>query len=256
MVRENTLKRKLQNGETVLGPFMNCSYGAFVEIVGLAGFDYAIIDMEHGPLSVQTAEDLCRAAQGVGLSPIVRIRKNDGPQIQRALDIGSAGVQVPQIETKADAEAVVRGAKYVPYGMRGLSFYTRAGDYTMFGVQGYTDKLNDEQVVIVHVEGKRGLDNLDEIITVPHIDVIFLGPYDISQSFGIPGQVNDPRVVEGMEVATKKIRAAGKAAGTFAGDVATAKRWIDAGIQYISLGVDVGIFAKACRDLVEGVRGK
>lgn len=256
MVRENTLKRKLQNGETVIGPFMNCSYGAFIEIVGLAGFDFAIVDMEHGPLSVQTAEDLCRAAQGVGLSPIVRVRKNDGPQIQRALDIGSAGVQVPQIETKADAEAVVRGAKYVPYGMRGLSFYTRAGDYTMFGVQGYTDKLNEEQVVIVHVEGKRGLDNLDEIITVPHIDVIFLGPYDLSQSFGIPGQVNDPRVVQGMETATQKIRAAGKAAGTFAGDVATARRWIDVGVQYVSLGVDVGIFAQACRQLVEGVKGK
>jgi 2-keto-3-deoxy-L-rhamnonate aldolase RhmA len=254
-MHENLLKRKLQKGEVVLGPFMNCSYGAFVEVVGLAGFDFAIIDMEHGPLSVQTAEDLCRAAQGVGMSPIVRIRKNDGPQIQRALDIGSAGVQVPQIETRADAEAVVRGAKYAPLGMRGLSFYTRAGDFTMFGIKGYTDLLNEEQIVIIHIEGKRGLENLDEIITVPHIDVIFLGPYDLSQSFGIPGQVNDPRVIEGMEVATAKIRAAGKAAGTFAGDIDAARRWIRAGIQYISLGVDVGIFAKACRDLVQGVKG-
>ena len=84
----NALKEKLSRGETVFGPFMNCSYGAFIEIVGLAGFDFAIIDMEHGPLSVETAEDLCRAAQGVGLDPIVRVRKNDAPQIQRALDIG------------------------------------------------------------------------------------------------------------------------------------------------------------------------
>lgn len=254
-MRENALKRKLQRGEVVIGPFMNCSYPAFIEIVGLAGFDYAIIDMEHGPLEVETAEDLCRAAQGVGLDPIVRVRKNDAPQIQRALDIGSAGVQVPQIETKADAEAVVRAAKYQPLGMRGVSFFTRAGDYTVFGLSGITERLNAEQMVVVHVEGKRGLDNLEDILTVPHIDVIFLGPYDLSQSFGVPGQINDPRVVKGMEEATAKIRAAGKWAGTFAGDAEAAKRWINVGVQYISLSVDVGIFARACRSLVEQVRG-
>ena len=128
-------------------------------------------------------------------------------------------------------------------------------DYTIHGLSGITDRLNAEQIVIVHVEGVTGLQNLDAIIAVPHIDVVFLGPYDLSQSFGIPGQVNDPRVVQGMEEATKKIRAAGKAAGTYAGDADTAKRWIDAGVQYISLGVDVGIFANACRDLVQQVRG-
>jgi len=253
-MRENQLKRKLQRGEMVIGPFLNCSYGAYIEIVGMAGFDFAIIDMEHGPLEVQTAEELCRAGIAGGLSPIVRVRKNDAPQIQRALDIGSAGVQVPQIEVKADAEAVVRAAKYQPLGMRGLSFYTRSGDYTLNGIAGYTDYLNAEQVVIVHVEGKRGLENLDEIISVPYIDVIFLGPYDLSQSYGIPGQVNDPRVVKGMEVAVAKIRASGKFAGTFAADPATAKRWAKVGVQYMSLGVDVGIFAKACRSIVEEVR--
>lgn len=254
-MRENQLKAKLSRGEVVLGPFMNCAYPAFIEIVALAGFDYAIIDMEHGPLSVETAEDLCRTGQGAGLSPIVRIRKNDGPQIQRALDVGSAGVQIPQIENRADAVAAVRGAKYQPWGMRGLSLYTRAGDYTALGLEGITDRLNQEQIVIVHVEGKTGLENLDEILEVEHLDVIFLGPFDISQSYGIPGQVNDPRVVQGMVEATRKIRDAGKWAGTFAGDVATAKRWIDAGVQYISLGVDVGIFANACKALVQGVRG-
>lgn len=254
-MKVNELKRKLQRGETVIGPFMCASHGSFVEVVGLAGFDFAIIDMEHGPLEVQTVEELCRTAHGANLTPIVRVRKNDGPQIQRALDIGSGGVQVPQIETRADAEAAVRGAKYQPWGMRGLSFYTRAGDYTLNGVAGLTDKLNEEQMLIVHVEGKRGLENLDEIIQVPHIDVIFLGPYDLSQSFGIPGQVDDPRVVKGMEEATKKIRAAGKVTGTFAADVKRAKRWMDVGIQYISISVDVGIFAEACQGLVAKLRG-
>ena len=250
-MRANELKRKIERGETVLGPFMNCCDPSFIEIVGLAGFDFAIVDMEHGPLSVETAADLCRAGQRAGLDPIVRVRKNDAPQIQRALDIGSAGVQVPQIETREQAEAVVRAAKYAPLGMRGISLYTRAGDYTVNGLAGITDQLNSEQLVIIHIEGVRGLENLDDIVTVPHIDIIFLGPYDLSQSFGIPGQVNDPRVVNGMKEAVVKIRAAGKAAGTFAGDTDTAKRWIDLGVQYMSLGVDVGMFADACRSTLD-----
>lgn len=254
-MRVNQLKRKLAAGEVVYGPFMNCRHGSFIEIVGLAGFDFAIVDMEHGPLSTETAEDLCRAGQLVGLDPIVRVRKNDPPQIQRALDIGSAGVQVPQIETREQAEAVVRAAKYAPLGMRGISLFTRAGDYVVHGTEGLTDGLNAEQIVIIHIEGVRGLENLQEIVTVPHIDVIFLGPYDLSQSYGIPGQVNDPRVVAGMEKAVKQIRAAGKAAGTFAADAATARRWADVGVQYMSVGVDVGIFANACNDLMRQLKG-
>jgi len=254
-MRKNNLKQKLQSGQVVIGPFVNCSYPAMIEIVGLAGFDFAIIDMEHGPLSVETAEDLCRAGQLAGLDPIVRVSGNQAPEIQRALDIGSAGVQIPQIETRAGAEAAVRAARYAPLGMRGMSFFTRAGDYTVFGTEGLTDGLNTEQLVIIHIEGVLGLENLDEIIGVPGLDVIFLGPYDLSQSFGIPGQVNDPRVVQGMEQAVRKIRAAGKAAGTFAADTRTAQQWIDAGVQYLSLSVDVGIFAAACRNLVAEVKG-
>ncbi len=252
-MRENQLKRKLKRGEVVLGPFINCAYPALIEICGHAGFDFAIIDLEHGALHTLVAEDLCRAADCVGLAPVVRVRKNDAPQIQRALDIGSAGVQVPQIETKADAEAVVRGAKYSPLGARGLSFYTRAGVYSAAGTQ-ITDQLNEESLTVVHVEGKRGVDNVEQIISVPHIDVIFIGPYDLSQSLGIPGQVRDPLVIELMSQCITLIRNAGKAAGTFADTPEIAKQWIDAGVQYVALGVDVGIFLRACEALVKAVR--
>ena len=252
-IRENQLKQKLNRGEVVIGPFMNCAYPAFIEICGHAGFDFAIIDMEHGPLNTLVAEDLCRAADCAEISPIIRIRQNDAPQIQRALDIGSAGVQVPQIETQADAEAVVRGAKYSPLGSRGLSFATRAGFYTAAGTQ-ITDQLNKESLVIVHIEGKRGIDNIEAIVSVPHIDVIFLGPYDLSQSLGIPGQVRDSRVLDLMKTAVNTIRKAGKAAGTFADNPEIAKQWIDAGVQYIGLGVDVAIFLRACETLVKAVR--
>ncbi|MEB3180898.1 MAG: aldolase/citrate lyase family protein [Nostocaceae cyanobacterium] len=252
-MRENQLKQKLKRGEVVIGPFMNCAYPAFIEICGHAGFDFAVIDMEHGALHTLVAEDLCRAADCVGLAPVVRVRKNDAPQIQRALDIGSAGVQVPQIETKEDAEACVKASKYSPLGARGLSFGTRAGMYTSAGTQ-ITDQLNAESLVVIHVEGIRGVENLAEIVSVPHIDVIFLGPYDLSQSLGIPGQVRDPRVIDLMQQCISIIRSTGKAVGTFTDNPETAKQWIDAGIQYIGLGMDVSIFYRACTELVQAVR--
>ena len=253
LMGKNHVKQKLQQGEVVIGPFMNCAYPAFIEICGHAGFDFAVIDMEHGALHTLAAEDLCRAADCVGLSAIVRVRKNDPPQIQRALDIGSAGVQVPQIETKTEAEAVIRSAKYHPLGSRGLSLNTRAGMYTAAGTE-IIDKLNAESLVVVHVEGKRGVDNIEEIVSVPHIDVVFLGPYDLSQSLGIPGQVRDTRVIELMKQCVTKIRNAQKAVGTFADNPETAKLWIDAGVQYIALGVDVAIFLRACQALVKAVK--
>ena len=252
---KNKLKQKLKNGEVVLGLFMNCAYPAFIEICGLVGFDFAVIDLEHGPLNILVAEDLCRAADCVGIAPVVRVSKNDTAQIQRALDIGSAGVQVPQVETKRDAEIVIQSAKYNPIGCRGLSFGTRAGIYTSGG-SNITNELNEESLVVVHVEGKKGIENLEQIVTVPEIDVIFLGPYDLSQSLGIPGQVNDVRVIELMEKAVKTIRSSGKVAGTFTNNSEDAKKWIDCKVQYIGLGVDVSIFLQGCQALVKGVRAE
>ena len=251
-MRKNYLKEKLKQGKFVLGVFVNCAYPAFVEVCGYAGFEFVVIDLEHSPLHVLAAEDLCRAADCVEMAAMVRVRKNDASQIQRALDIGSAGVQVPQIETALEAQGVVNAAKYSPIGSRGLSFNTRAGNYTAAGTD-ITNRLNDQSLVVIHVEGTRGVENLPEIVQVPHIDVIFLGPYDLSQSLGIPGQVNDPRVVDLMKESIALIRSAGKAAGTFADTPERAKFWKAAGVQYVTLGVDVAIFLQACRQLVEAV---
>jgi len=250
----NRLKAQLAAGEVALGPFVNLSAGALIEIAASAGFDFVILDTEHGPLDVGKAEDLCRVAQGVGITPIVRVRDNDPTQILRALDIGAGGVQVPQICTVQDAEATVRAAKYAPLGMRGVSPYTRAARYFAEGARIF-DRLNAEQMVIVHVEGAEGLENLDGIIGVPGLDVIFLGPYDLSQSLGIPGQIQDPRVVDRMREATEKITAAGLTVGTFADTPEAARRWSEAGVQYVSLSVDTGIYLRGCRSMVQEARG-
>ena len=250
---ENKLKQKLKNGEVALGPFVNLASGALIEIAAYAGFDFVILDTEHGPLDIPSVEDLCRTARGADITPVVRVRENDPPQILRALDIGADGVQVPQICAGSDAEAVVHAAKYAPLGMRGVSPYTRAARYFSEGPKIF-ERLNAESMILVHVEGVEGLENLDEIVSVPGLDVIFLGPYDLSQSLGIPGEVSDPRVVDRMRDAARVINDAGLTVGTFADGPEAARRWIDAGVRYVSLSVDTGIYLRGCRSILEGLR--
>ncbi len=252
------LKKKLQAGKTVIGPFVIVPSCTLVETLGYAGMDFCILDSEHGPLSMETCMDLVIAAQGAGVAPIIRVGGNDERLILRALDLGSEGVQVPQINVKADAERVVHSAKYAPLGERGLSVFTRAGNYYKdagaAGGKNHTDRQNDETAVVVHIEGKRGLDNLDEIMEVPGIDVLFLGPYDISQSLGVPGQVRSPKVERALKAAAGKARKQGRAVGSYARDVEMGKWLLDMGVQYLSVNVDATIYMQACEGIAKGLR--
>jgi 4-hydroxy-2-oxoheptanedioate aldolase len=251
---EGRLKKKLQAGEVVIGPFCIIPSMPMVESLGHAGMDFLIIDTEHGPIGLESAQDMCIAADAAGVAPIIRVGGIDEWMILRALDIGSAGVQVPQINTADDANAVVHAAKYDPAGQRGLSIFTRAGDYFANDGEGHTDRQNEETTVVVHIEGQTGLDNLDEIMTVDGIDVLFLGPYDISQSLGIPGQVRDKKVEDALRKAAADARSQGRAVGSYAKDVDMGKWLLDIGVQYLSINVDATIYMQACRSIVEDLR--
>lgn len=241
------LRRRLREGHVVVGPFMKFGDAAAAEIMGLAGFDYVIIDLEHGPLSVETAQGLVRAARLAGAAPVIRVAANAGPDILRALDIGAEGVQVPHVDSAEAAEQAVRYARYHPEGERGVCRYVRAAGYSSEDRFRYFARANEETCVVLHIEGREGVERLEEILTVPGVDVVFLGPYDLSQSLGVPGQVRHPAVIERMQEAVRRARAAGVAVGTFADDVTVAREWVMLGVQYISYSVDVGILYEACR---------
>lgn len=213
-----SLKQRLSAGETVFGCFINTPAGGLIEIMGQAGLDFVVLDTEHGPLSIETCEVLLRAADNVGVAGIIRILSNDPTLAQRALDIGAIGVQVPQIESKADAELAIRGAKYEPQGVRGLSYFLRAADYGALQ-KGFTEQANRETMVIIHIEGKKGVEAIDEVLTVKGLDVIFIGPYDLSQSVGVPGQVTHPKVLELMQTVAEKAKRADVTLGAFAKDI-------------------------------------
>lgn len=248
---EHTLRERLADGETVLGTFQSIPSPVVAEIVALAGMDFVVLDQEHGPLTAESALTCCLAAERAGASPVVRVRANAEGEIQRALDVGADAVEVPQVETREDAAAAAAAARFAPVGARGLSPYVRAGDYD--GGDAYTDQQNERTTLIVHVEGERGVENLDDIVSVDGIDVVFLGPYDLSQSLGIAGQVRDERVESVMADAVERVAEAGKHVGTYADDPAMARRWIDVGVQFVALYADAPLLLEAFTDLQNAV---
>lgn len=251
---ENNLKRTLNEGKVVFGPFMKFTDPAAVEIMGFAGFDFVIIDTEHGPISIETAQNLIRAAEAVNITPIIRVGSNDEILILRALDIGAQGIEIPQINSRSDAVRAVKSVKYSPLGERGVCRYVRAANYSSMDKFKYFESANTETMIIAHIEGIQGINNLDEILSVSEIDVVFIGPYDLSQSLGIPGQVNHPLVVGKMKQVVTKCRENNIQVGTFADDIQTAKKWISLGVQYMSFSVDVGILYEVSKQIVEKLK--
>jgi len=253
---KNYLKKALQDGETIFGPFLKFTDPAAVEIMGFAGFDFVIIDEEHGPISVQNAQNMIRAAESVNITPVIRVSNNDETLILRALDIGAQGIEIPQINSKFDAMRAVKSVKYSPQGERGVCRYVRAANYSSMDKFKYFRFANQETMIIAHIEGVEGINNLEEILSVTGIDVVFIGPYDLSQSLGIPGRVNHALVVKKMKEVVSVCRKNNTAVGTFVDDIQTAINWTSLGVQYISFSVDVGILYEASKQIVEKLKEK
>jgi len=252
-MRPNELKRKLAEGKTVVGSFVYIPSSKLAEMVGLLGFDFAVIDMEHGPIDSVVAEDMVRAVELSGAAPIVRVTHNTPHLILRALDIGAQALHVPDINTREDAVLAVRSAKYGPEGERGLAG-VRSADYGFKQpLSDYAAEANRETMVIAHIEHYKAVENLDELLAVDGVDIYYLGPQDLSNSLGIPGRAKDPRVVDLVESSIRRIAAAGKVAGCLAVEADAAKRYLDLGARYLATHV-VRFMADGSRKFLEEVR--
>jgi len=215
----NRMKARIAAGEPVFGVSVMFPSPQIVEMIGELGFDWVLIDCEHGSMSPESAELMCLAAERHGMTPIVRPEANRPEVLMRYLDRGAMGLQVPHVNTKAEAVAAVRATKYHPLGDRGLARGQRSTGYGLAGgtIADYTAASNRETLVCVQIEEKEGLDNLKEILTVDGVDVFFIGPTDLSQSLGYPGQRDHPVVKSAVDSAFATIHAAGKASGTTCG---------------------------------------
>jgi 4-hydroxy-2-oxoheptanedioate aldolase len=208
-----------------------------VELVGYAGFHWVLIDCEHGPMNLETVETMIRAAEWAGITPVVRPEKNDPATILHYLDMGAQGIYVPKIECKEEAEAAAQSARYFPQGSRGLAQYAR---WARAGSRGPIPELmrqaNENILVFALIESVKGIDKIDEIAAVPGIDVIAVGPADLSQSMGLPGEITHPQVLEAVEHILARALKAGKYPSFGAATPDEAKKWFSREVYCLTMG--------------------
>lgn len=245
---KNIIKEKLKNGEAVLGSFFNSNCPDIAEIMGAAGLDYIIIDCEHGPGAPDSIVDCVRAAELRGMTPIARVTELSRTTILRFLDIGAHGILVPQLESVEQAEQVVQYAKYAPMGIRGMAV-PRASTWGLD--QDYNRIENEETLLCVQCENTACLECVEDVAKVDGIDVIFLGPYDMSQALGIPGQIKHPLMLEAEKRILNAANAAGKIAGIFVNTVQDAIAAREAGWKFILMGMDIATVGHAYKHDVE-----
>ena len=249
----NQLKEKLYRGESALGIFHGCASADLVEVSALAGYDFVVIDCEHGPMSPEAAQELVRAAECRGAAALVRVPEISRSTMLRYLDIGAYGLEVPDVDTAENARAMVAYSKYAPEGERGVAF-PRSADYGLCAVSDYTRRENEEILLIAHCENTVSLHNLPEICQVPGIDVIMLGPFDMSQSLGVTGQVTHPMVEEAAARVLEVCRQYGKIPGIFCGSGAMARRRQEQGFRFLGVGCDTLMYAQKCRAELEAYK--
>jgi len=250
-----TLKNKLKENKLTIGSWITLGHSAIAEIMARAGFDWLVIDMEHSVIELNEAQEMIQAIDGAGVPTIVRLTSNDANLIKRVMDAGAHGVMVPNVNSKDDAERAVAATYYPPKGKRGVGLARAQGYGASF--KDYCEWLDDNAVVIVMIEHIDGVSVADKILAVDGVDGYMIGPYDLSASLGIPGQIDDPRVVE----AITRIREAGKAAGKPGGihvvdpDLEAIEQRIDEGFSFIGYGMDVRILDTLCRDHLGKIKG-
>jgi 4-hydroxy-2-oxoheptanedioate aldolase len=252
---KHTLKEKLKHNEKVYGLFWKASPSSFVEILGGLGFDFFIIDFEHGSHSFIDIEGLVLSANKSGVTPIVRVPNTMKGIIPKLLDSGVEGILVPCINSKVDAQEIVSISNFFPIGKRGMETYSRSGNYGLIPVKKYLSEANKKTIVAVQIEDITGAENLKEILEVEGLDVIFIGPYDLSQSMGIPGQVDHPKLISKIEEMVKLIlQKKTTAAGIYIDNPKNVKRWADLGVQFLAVSVDIAAFYQGCKLLIREIR--
>jgi len=208
------MKEKIARGEPALGVSVMFPSPHIVEMLGYAGADWVLIDCEHGSIGLGDVELMAMAADAAGITAIARPRSNSAAEIQSVMDRGVKGVQIPHINCKADAERAVSAVKFGPGAGRGLAAGTRPDKWGLGGkMPNFVEEANATSLVCVQIEHSEAVANIDEILTVPGIDVFFIGPSDLSQSMGYPGNPKAPPVAEAISTTLRKIRAAGKVPG-------------------------------------------
>jgi 4-hydroxy-2-oxoheptanedioate aldolase len=244
MLQTNKLKQSLRNGETVYGLLNSVPAPLLVEMLGYAGYDFVILDLEHVNTNPETLENMIRAAECAGLTALVRVPGMDAAAILRALDSGAQGIVVPHVQNRAEAEAAVSSSRYYPLGQRGIS----GGRTTGFGrldLPSYFEQANAELLVAVMIEDRAGVENIDSIVSVPGIDLVLEGAIDLSQSYGVPGQAQHPDVQAAILTVAEACRKNGVPFCAVPRLPEQREYWLRCGVHAFLLGDERGVAFRA-----------
>ncbi len=241
------LVEHLRAGDVVLGQMVLELFTSGVgPMLAAAGMEFVIYDMEHGRCDVGLLAEMVASCRGSRIVPMARVPDMHFQPLSRVLDIGVGGVMVPRVETRAQAEEIVAQLKYAPVGRRGVALGI-AHDLYQAGGPEFFARANADTVVILLLETVKAFENLDEIISVPGVDIAWMGHYDLTVSMGIPAQFDHPRFLDAMDALVASCRRRGVAPGFLPPTPESAAHWIHKGFRAISLGSDIGVFLNGVR---------
>jgi 2-keto-3-deoxy-L-rhamnonate aldolase RhmA len=248
-VKTNHVKRALREGRPTAGAWLSMCSSISAEVMSRGGFDWLLIDMEHGHGDYQTLLAQLQAIEGSPVIPIVRVQWNDPAVIKRVLDIGAYGVMIPWIADRREAEAAVRATKYPPAGIRGIAGSHRAGGYGRHAAE-YWKRANDEILVVLQVETPTAVAEVEEIVKLPGLDVLFIGPADLSTGLGHMGDPGHPDVQAAMARVETAAKAHGIALGNITRSWEQARELYKRGYQFLTLCSDTSLLVQGAKDVM------
>jgi len=249
----NWIRKRVLNRELMVGTWLNLGSSLTAEIAARAGFDWVVIDLEHGAGDHESLVHQLQAVSGTSAAPLVRIAWNEAPRFKRVLDVGPAGVVVPYVTSAQEARQAAAAMRYPPQGVRGVASLNRASSFG-YEFEAYFAEANEGLLTVVQVETETALACADEIAAVEGVDVLFVGPMDLSVSMGIPLQYGHPGFRSALAKVSDACRQAGKAAGILLGRPEQVEETVAAGFTFIGLGSDGGVMAEGMRGLAAAFR--
>ncbi|GIM45867.1 2-keto-3-deoxy-L-rhamnonate aldolase [Collibacillus ludicampi] len=252
----NAIRERLRAGETLYGTWLRIPHPIVMEVLGQSGFDFIHVDMEHGPIGTGELGNLLLAAKAVNTPAIVRLPGKEGSLIGRTLDMGASGVIIPQVNNGEEAAQVIKAARFHPLGKRGMGGACRADGYGKLGFHEFASVSNEQTLLVLQIETKEAVERLDEILDISgdSVDVFYIGPADLSQSLGIPGNFDDSLFQRTLQWVVKRVRSRGKILGIHAASVQAAKEFAALGIQYINCSIDIELLVKGAKELAEQLK--
>lgn len=251
----NAVKHKLARGEAVFGPFIMTPHPGIVEVIALAGFDFCVLDAEHGVFDLQEIENCLRAADLHGLTGIVRPPDGSPQTVSKLLDAGAQGLLIPHCISAEQARRAVAAMTFGPPGMRGVMTMSRAGRYAQGNAAEFFRESDERILRMVQIEDAEALDQLDGIAATEGLDVVFVGPYDLSRSLRRLGEVDHPECRGAVErVISATLEHPGRTAGIYAGTPDDVRYWHGRGVRFFAYSGDVALLGDAARSALEEVR--